>query len=353
MITSALAQATTAPTPEVSPFKFGAFADVRYTNFHVKNNPLISSGQPESGFGLEDGAFYANYDKEKLSVVLDVALRRSKDFDADTSATKPNQSSNNNFVIGADKSQLYLRYKITPTLIFDLGQFDTIFGLELNDSKDRVFGKSGLVSDNTLPVTHTGVMLEYTFLENYYFKVFAANPNNKGTYGSSSNGDDTLELGGAIGIISASYYVQVGYMSRSINEASGLTSGKRSLLDVYAGGNLGQFIYSFEYSLLSDSSKNSLTSGNSGDKEKAGVGYLSLLAYQYNPEFQIGVRIEYVKNDPTAQGIKSSSSAGLSLHYRLTPELELRSEYIAYKNKSVSENKWDDSRFNLAALVTF
>ena len=56
----------------VSPFKFGAFADVRYTNYHVKENPLVADGHPESGFGLEDGAFYANYDKDKKMYVVDV-----------------------------------------------------------------------------------------------------------------------------------------------------------------------------------------------------------------------------------------------------------------------------------------
>jgi hypothetical protein len=60
-------------TVEVSTFKFSSFADIRYTNFHVENNPLISSGHPESGFALEDAAFYAN--------VLDLAVRRSRDYD--------------------------------------------------------------------------------------------------------------------------------------------------------------------------------------------------------------------------------------------------------------------------------
>lgn len=338
---------------EVSLFKFSSFADIRYTNFHVKGDPLISSGHPESGFGLEDGAFYANYDKGNLSVVLDVAFRRSKDYDTSTTATRPNESSNNNFAIGVDKSQLYLRYKINPSLVFDLGQFDTIFGVEVNDSRDRVFGKTGLIYDYTLPVTHTGFMMEYSFLTNYYFKAFVANPNNKGTYGSSTSGDDTTEVGGAVGYSSDNYHAQLGFMSRSINKASSLSSGERTILDALVGGIFGKFSFDFEYTRLSDPSKNTLTSSNVNDNEKAGEGYFSLFSYKFTPDFLVGARIEYVRNDPTAQGIKSSSAAGGSLHYKLTSELELRSEYIAYKNKGITGNKWDDSRFNFAALVTF
>lgn len=338
---------------EVSPFKFSAFADIRYTNFHVENNPLVSSGHPESGFGLEDGALYANYDKDNLSAVMDIAIRRGKDFDTNNTAQKPNQSSNNNFAIGTDKSQLYLRYKINPALAFDFGQFDTIFGVELNDSKDRIFGKTGIVYDNTLPVTHTGLMLEYSFLENYYLKGFVANPSNKGSFGSSANGDHTAEVGGAVGASSSAYHAQIGYMSRSINQATGLSSGDRTLVDILAGGVLGKFSVDLEYTRVSDPNKNTLTASNVNDTEKAAQGYFSLLTYKFTPDFLIGARYEYVKNDPTAQGIKSISAAGGSLHYILTSELELRSEYITYNNKAVVGNKWNNTRFNFAALMTF
>jgi hypothetical protein len=339
--------------PDGSPFKFSGFVDIRYTNFNVKKNPLISSGHSESGFGLEDGAFYTNYDKGNLSVVLDMAFRRSKDVDTNASAIHPNQSSNNNIAIGVDKSQLYLRYKINPALTFDLGQFDTIYGVEVNDSKDRIFGKTGLIYDYTLPVTHMGLMMEYSFFRNYYFKAFAANPSNRGSYGSSSSGDDKIETGGAFGYSSDNYHAQVGYMSRSINKTSALSSGVKYLLDILGGGILGKFAYDFEYARLGDANKNSLTPNDAGDNEKPGAGYFSLLAYKFTSEFQIGIRYEYLTNDPSAQGTKSSSAAGLSLHEKITSELEFRSEYIVYKNKGIAGNKWDDTRFNFAALVTF
>jgi hypothetical protein len=339
----------------ISPFKFGAFADVRYTNYHVKDNPLVTDGHPESGFGLEDGAFYANYDKDKLSVVLDVAFRRSKDVDQNdqtTTATKPNQSSNNNFAIGVDKSQLYMRYKVNPTVTFDIGQFDTIFGVELNDSKDRVFGKGGIVYDYTLPVTHMGFMTEFNFLGNYYIKAFGANPNNKGSNGSSTSSDDTVEVGAAVGFSNEFFHTQAGFMTRSIGKAAATSSGQRSLLDIIVGGAFGNFTYDLEYVSLNDASKNTLTASDSSDKETAATGYFTLLSYKITPDFQIGARFEYIQNDPTAQS-KSTRSAGGSLHYKLTPELEIRTEYIAYKNKGIAGNKWDDSRFNFATVVVF
>jgi hypothetical protein len=342
-----------APTPEASPFKFASFFDVRYTNFTVNHDPNISSGNPESGFGLEDAALYANYEKGNVSVVADVAIRRSKDYDLNSGATKPNQSSNNNLAIGVDKSQLYLRYKVSPSLVFDFGQFDTIYGVELNDSKDRVFGKAGLVYDNTLPVTHAGFMFEYTFAGNYYLKSFIANPNNKGTFGSSTSGDDTAEAGAGLGFANDNFHAQVGYMARRINKASGVGKSNRTLVDTFIGGIIGKFSLDFEMALLTDPSKNTLTASDASDKEKAGEAYLSLLTYKFTPDFQVGIRFEYLRNDPTALSIKSQTSDGVSLHYKLTSEVELRTEYTAYKNKGLTGTEWDDSRFNFATVVVF
>lgn len=131
----------TAPHPETAPnpFKFSGYFDFRYTSFSAPNNPNVSHTTAESGFGLEDGAIYMNYEKEKVSVFADLAFRRAKDVDVNPAAGTPNQSSNANFVFGNDRSQLYLKYRVSEQLVVDIGQFDTIFGVELNDSKDRIF----------------------------------------------------------------------------------------------------------------------------------------------------------------------------------------------------------------------
>jgi len=351
-VAAATAPAVAETAAPASPFKFGAFFDLRFTRLSVHNNATVPNANAESGFGLEDAAFYANYDRDRVSAVLDIAFRRSKDSDINSSATVPNQSSNGNFAIGFDKSQAYLKYRVTPAFIVNFGQFDTIYGVELNDSKDRVFGKTGLVYDLTLPVTHAGAMLEYS-TSGAYAKAFAANPNNKGSYGSSTAGDDKTELGVALGYSNEYIRSQVGYMSRPIRKANASGMGSRSLLDATLGTTLGAFTLDLEFSQVSDANKNTLSSTNNNDQEKSGVGYLALATYRVLEPLLLGVRYEEIRHDPSNASLESGKAKGVSVHYRLAPELELRSEFVDYRFVNVSKASWNDSRFNFAAVFTF
>lgn len=360
--------ATPAPAPVAapqattiaSPFKFGGFADLRYTSYVTNNDPSVASGNPSSGFGIEDGAVYVNYEKEKMSITADLAFRRGKDSDTNAAATQPNQSSTGAIALGVDKSQLYLKYKLGSMFTIDLGQFDTIFGAEVNDSKDRLFNKTGTTYDFALPVTHTGAMLEFA-RGGFAIKAFAANPNNKGSNGTSTAGDDKTEYGGAIGYTNDSFHGQIGYMGRPINQASGVGTATRSLTDATAGVSLGAFALDAEYARVSDPSKNTLTPLDNTDLENAGEACLGLISYKFSDAFLVGIRYETVIADPSAGAIggstntplQSANSTGLVIHYKVNPELELRSEYIGYNGTGMSGNTWTDGRFDASALVSF
>lgn len=333
-----------------SPFKFSGFVDARYSTFTANKDPNVTNAHAESGFAIEDGAVYANYDKDRLAMVVDIAFRRAKS--ADIGGADGNASQNANIGIGLDKSQIYMRYKLTDSLVVDLGQFDTIYGVELNDSKDRNFGKTGLVYDQTLPVTHTGLMLEY--LNNgFYGKIFAANPNNKGSYGKSTSNDQNTEYGAALGWSNDHYRAQAGYMTRPISKADGTGNDDRTLLDVTAGVTFGALVIDAEYNILTDPSKNTLTPADSTDSEKAGTGFLAMVAYKMDP-CSMALRYEMIDKDPSMLSQKKGQSIGLSYHHKLTSELELRTEYIDYTFKPVGTgDDVKDSRFNVGALVVF
>lgn len=345
------AKAEETPAPAAT-FKFGAFGDFRYTVFSAPENPSVTNANAESGFGLEDGALYGSYEKDRVSVYADLAFRRMKDVDTNAAATTPNQSSNSTIAVGVDKSQLYLKYKVTPVWSVTLGQFDTIYGVELNDSKDRFFGKTGLVYDVTLPVTHTGALVEAA-KNGYYAKVLGANPNNRGSYGSSTARDDKTEYGAAVGYGNELWHGQIGYLSRSVLKSNGTEFGSRSLLDVLFGMSLGSFAFDLEYNQLSDPNKNTLSSGDAGDLEKPGQGFLALLSYKFSDELVLALRGEQLKDDPAAASIDTASSAGVSLGYKVAPELQVRTEYISYDYKNLAGTSWKDSRFSISTLFSF
>lgn len=333
---------------------FSGYADLRFTNYAINN--LNVSGNPESGFGVEDGAFYATYEKGKVLLTIDVPFRRAKvsdDLNPNPNGTHQANASNSSLIqFGGDKAQIYGKYKVLDYLAIDVGQWDTPYGVEVNDSKDRVFGKTGLVYDYLLPVTHTGAMVEFS-MGPFSAKGFAANPNNKGSFGDSASGDNNTEYGGTVGFSNDWLRGQVGYMSRSIIAANGTDRADRSLIDATAGTTLGPFTIDFEFGVLNDPSKNTLTAGDATDREEAGLGFLALATYKIIDPLLIGFRYEHLDKDPGGTGISQANAYGGSLHYKLNSQLELRTEYVYNMFKQIDGTPWDNRRFNVATLFYF
>ena len=74
---------------QASSLNWGGFVDLRHTTVNLGENPSGESGNPESGFGLEDAAFFGTYNKDKFVLFLDLPFRRQKDSDLDPAATDP------------------------------------------------------------------------------------------------------------------------------------------------------------------------------------------------------------------------------------------------------------------------
>lgn len=345
------AAAPEAPSVTTIPgtFKFGGFFDFRYTAINASESRTYVNPHGESGFGLEDGAIYVNYEHDRLSAMVDVSVRRG--VDKDTNSANAYQSNTANWILGADKSQAFLRYKIVEGFVAQVGQFDTIFGVEFNDSKDRVFGKTGLVYDQTLPVVHSGAMLEYSN-SGAYVKAFAANPNNKGSNGTSSTGDDKSEYGLAFGYSNDVVRGQLGGMVRSIAKADRTAMANRVLADATLGTTVGNFALDLEFNVIDDPSKNTLT-GAADDKEALGSGFLALATYKISPPLLFGLRFEQTKDDPGQLSLKKATTIGGSVHYKMTQELELRTEFTSYQYENTSSVTWRDSRFAIGSLLSF
>jgi hypothetical protein len=332
--------------------KFSGFFDFRMTS--LSRDPLSgSSGSPESGFGVEDGALFLNYQKESLSFLLDVPFRRLKNSDVGVT-TNPNASPNGNVVWGNDKLQAFVKYASPSNFEAVFGQFDTIFGVEVNDSKDRYFSKTGLVYDYMLPVTHTGALVSYNY-NGAYGRLLSANSNNKGSLGASASGDNNYEYGAALGFANDMFRGQWGYLARPINKASGENGGLRSLTDVTLGTTLGKFNLDLEYSNLKDESKNTLTPADTSDIEANGVGYFLLASYNVTDQWSLGARIEQVTNDPAQLSVQRTDSQGLETHYKWNSQLETRIEWIQYRYQQIPSlaDTLTDKRFGISNIFTF
>jgi hypothetical protein len=337
---------------EPSPFKFSGFTDFWLTSYS-RDARSGASGASESGFALQDGALYLNYQKGPLSYLLDVPFRRFKNADAGNT-TDPNSSSNGNVVFGNDKAQAYLKYSSANNFEIVLGQFDTVFGVDVNDSKDRYFSKTGLVYDYMLPVTHAGAMVSYNY-NGAYARVLSANSNNKGSLGSSPTGDNNYEYAAVFGFSNERVRLQAGYMARPINKASGSVDGNRNLMDATVGATVGKLSVDLEYAVLADDSKNTLTSADTTDKENNGTGLLLLTSYSLDDTWSLGMRAERLANDPGQLGLSRQDALAFGVHYKWNSSLETRTEWTQYKYQQISQPSIDlsDRRLEISNIFSF
>ncbi|MFN9067630.1 MAG: porin, partial [Bdellovibrionales bacterium] len=285
-------------------FQFNGYVDFRLTGVTNKDNPLTTkSGNQESGFSLEEAALFVTAKKaEDFQFYLDLPIRRSKGSD--------NESNDGNLGLGLDnRSQVYFKFPLGAEFNLTAGQFDTPYGVELNDSKDRVFAKTGLLYDYALPVTHTGLLLDKAF-GSAYLKFLIANSNNKESLGSSTDGDNHFESGLSIGFSNENYRTQFGYLRRQIKNADDTHGGQRSLLDFTLGATWGLFSIDLEWAQVTNDRKNTLTPTDSADKEDPGQVFLILPTVKLGDSWLLGLRYENLDNDPASANFEKAQSYG-------------------------------------------
>jgi predicted porin len=232
------------------------------------------------------------------------------------------------------------------------GQFDTPYGVELNDSKDRVFAKTGLLYDYALPVTHTGLLIDKSF-SSTNFKILLANSNNKGSLGSSADGDNHFEAGLTLGFSNENYRAQLGYLSRKIKKADDTHGGQRSLVDLTLGATWGVFSIDLEWAQVTNDRKNTLTPSDSADKEDPGQVFLILPTVKLGDSCLLGLRYENLDNDPASANFEKANSTGLTAHYTLNENFKLRTEFTKTEYETLSGAKGDQTRGSILGLFSF
>jgi len=318
--------------------KWGGYFDFRFNSIENKSNPFIThSGQPESGFSIEEAALGLQAQVSDMSFVLDLPIRREK--------TTAGVSEDSNLILGADRAQAYIKMSLVEDLNLTLGQFDTPYGVELNDSKDRVFVRTGLLFDYALPVTHTGVSLDGR-VQSMSYRILAANSNNKGSYGNTATGENQTEVGATVGYSSDVIRAQVGYLTRAIEKSTGEKGGKRDLVDVTFGFNVMQASFDFEWASVSNDNKAS---------KKSGSAFLFLPTYKINDKVLLGLRYEKVTDDVSATGLfEEGDSMGLTVHYKLNDHVQFRSEFVEFNyNTQSGGTEGEQSRVTLTSLFNF
>ncbi len=318
-----------------------SFFDFRHSQFR-KEGATRPEENEKSGYLLEDGAVYFKFKKDKLEALVDLPFHR----DAGTG------TDNANFQFAATKAQAYGTYEILESLKFTFGQFDTIYGFELNDSKDRLFGNAGLVYAQTLPIVHSGAMLQFSH-SGFVAKLLSANPADRDSLGSTTN-DQNLESGIALGYSYEMVRGQVGHLTRAQNGLDD-EGAQRSLTDILLGVTLGPVDLDAQYSIVKNPQKNTLTASTT-DSEKAGSGLMFIAAYKPLDSLKVAARYEMLENDPGGTGYYKAQSLSGVLHYLVHENLTARLEWMDINTERRAAFATDlrgENRMDIGAIVSF
>ena len=295
-----------------------AYADVaarlpNHETFPVTGGPVV-----QKGFGLNDAALYLSKDFSMATAVVDLPFYSGSE-------------SSNNFAFATQKAQAYVNMNFGAVAV-KLGQYDTFFGVEANDSIARFFAASGLMKTYVLPTTHTGAQVAWGFANKFTLRGQIANPNSAGLLATGTD----PEIGGQFrwdsGPTFAAFGVEYG-MAR-------LDSNKTNLLAQVMGGTaIGKFSFGGE-----------LNSKNAAGTDKSGLGIGLLGAMQATDLWAFGARVDYMQdmvytrfvNAPVANPASFDKAFLISVgpSYKLDADLTVRGDisYLSGKNSGQDTN---------------
>lgn len=314
------------------------FLDMRYTGYRSADSAV--NEKTRSGFLLEDGALYFSVKKGSVEAMVDLPFSRNGLLPSTTA----------DIGIAKTKTQVYGRYSFGSTMNLTFGQFDTLFGLELNDSKDRVFGNVGLAYSQTLPIVHSGAYLTYS--ENgFTLRALTANPSDRQTFGSDP-ADSSTEYGGILGYSNSFFRGQFGFLTRAVADLSNGQS-QRSLFDFLAGTTFGAFDLDLQYSVVTSPRKNILTEPTT-DREDPGSALLLIATYRVSEKFKMSGRFETVDSDPNGGGYADAQTYGFASNYTPEDGFTVRLEWTdTVVNRKITSAAYGESRWDAALLVSF
>lgn len=277
---------------------------------------------PTRGFLLNDAAIYVSKDIGKASAFIDLPF-----FTSD--------SASNNFTFAQQRAQAYLTFDVAAVAV-KFGQFDSPFGVEANDSRDRFFADMGIVRQYVLPKTYTGAQVNYVLEQStkMTFRGQVSNPKDRGTMGA-----ENPEFGGQFRLDGNNFY---GAFGLSMHESKAAATDKTNmLLDIMGGWRQDKLRIDGEFDITK-------VAGSS----KTGNAFYVFAGYETSPELTLGGRFEYAKDVIVGANLFENAFAfNFGPSYKYAEDLTLRADvsFGSFKPANVSE----ESVFSVGGSAVF
>jgi hypothetical protein len=240
-----------------------ANAEMKVNGFVDAQYGWDNDGKP-LGFTLNDGAVYLNASGDMAYAMVDLAFSGGN---STTSAA---------FTFASGKSQAYVGKKYDMGLSWQLGQWDTIWGLEGNDTKDLFFAKQGRIYSSITPFVHMGALLGYKFTEMLSLNVIVADAQDT-SIGQSQTGNTgtNYNYAGQLMYKGDGFWFKGGYSFQT-------AGADTSLIDVSLGLKAGSLDVSAGFDMADVGAT---------DNE---MGFIGNFLYTASDTLGYGLRFEYV-----------------------------------------------------------
>jgi hypothetical protein len=256
--------------------KVGGFVDAQY--HWVKD-------AAHEGFTVNDGAVYLNADLAACSAVVDIPFRGN--YTA-TSTTTPAM-----FELAGSKTQAYVSHKYDMGASWRLGQWDSPFGIDGNDTKDVALSRRNIVAENMLPTVFAGALLGFDVNKDMGVNFFVANQRNE----ASRRGKDA-ELGGR-------FWMNAGNFGFGAGGIYGKRSGTTAyLVDVTAKLSMDKLSVGAEFAMQKDDSIRT---------DASGMGIVGLVGFGVTVTMALNARVAYLSKATAVSTIGVSMDSSMAL----------------------------------------
>ncbi len=327
------APAPVAAEPAPAPAREEKLEAVSVSGFVDAQHRWRSARQYNLGFVLQDAALYLTSVSGPFQAKLDVP------FSMKSADSTTGNGLTTDFAVAKTRAQAYVQYQPQTNLRVKVGQFDTSYGIEANDTVDNFFSRQGHVYTYCDPFVHTGIQAAYDFNSLMTVNALFGNPADTGV-GEGKNPQSGLQavyngtVRGSLGFLyqfsdpnqrSEFYYsgtIGTSLGAFSIDFEAALTRIPGS---TYTGGYLAQAIYSISDQVSAGFRGEIIRSRAKREYSDASTAPTSDRQYTIaiGPSFKLSERVKLRTDytyqwdrDPTSEPSLIMHGANASLVYR-------------------------------------
>jgi len=298
---SYFAGATAVPPSERTTLTSG-YVDIQYTlgRGNVDLNGLYKRDGEGNSFSIYQGSLMLNDSFDSGEFVLDIPFR--------TTTTNPQQT--NSLELATQEAQAFIEYEYSTSVFWRLGQFDSFYGLEENDTTEIFFPrKSGIFT--MTPTTQTGFLVGWT---NTIWKAqfVIGNADQVG----KQNPNDTHEVGAQLGWQNkhSSFdlsFLMVGHRGNYQLNGGAISRDRqaRLLLSLVGETTFGPLQVGVEGDLVRSQYDKAYSNGTL-KSQPFGYGFLVQAMYNVTEQWGVGFRYDYSKDDNTNEFVEYAQTQG-------------------------------------------